>query len=64
MVDALKLADGTATVTAHVDLVEVFEKVTVDEILPRVVSIVASPSNGDLDAGKKVVLDSRIQREG
>ena len=55
-VDALKLANGTATVTAHVDSVEVFEKVTVDEILPRVVSIVASPSNGDLDAGKKVVL--------
>ena len=55
-VDALKLANGTATVTAHVNSVEVFEKVTVDEILPRVVSIVASPSNGDLDAGKKVVL--------
>jgi hypothetical protein len=55
-VDALKLANGTATVTAHVDSVEVSEKVTVDETLPRVLSIVASPSHGDLDAGKKVVL--------
>jgi hypothetical protein len=34
----------------------VSEKVTVDKTFPTVLSIVASPSKGDLDAGKKVLL--------
>ena len=54
--DAVTLPNGTATVTARPDSVQVSEKVTVDETSPTVLSIVASPSKGDLDAGKKVLL--------
>jgi hypothetical protein len=54
--DAVTLPNGTATVTAQADSVQVSEKVTVDETFPTVLSIVASPSKGDLDAGKVVTL--------
>ena len=54
--DAVTLPNGTATVTARADSVQVSEKVTIDETFPTVLSIVASPSKGDLDAGKKVLL--------
>jgi hypothetical protein len=54
--DAVTLPNGTATVTAQADLAQVSEKVTVDETFPTVLSIVASPSKGDLDADKVVTL--------
>ena len=50
------LPNGTATITAQANSVKVSEKVTVDETLPTVLSVVASPSKGDLDAGKVVIL--------
>ena len=54
--DAVTLPNGAATIAAQADSVQVSEKVTVDETLPTVSSVVASPSKGDLDAGKVVTL--------
>jgi hypothetical protein len=54
--DAVTLPNGTATITAQADSVKVSEKVTVDETLPTVLLVIASPSKGDLGAGKVVTL--------
>jgi hypothetical protein len=54
--DAVTLPSGTATVIARADSVQVSEKVTVDETFPTVLSVIASPSEGILDAYHTVVL--------